>query len=78
MPEVLSNQVHFTHITIVSSGELPKVPFPWSAFLSQPIFHPKHKLILNPTVFRQIYQVRLLESCLRKQLPSTGSRNLSS
>ncbi|MCY7337247.1 MAG: hypothetical protein LH613_13710 [Chamaesiphon sp.] len=62
----------------MSSGETPQVPFPWSAFLSQPVFHQKHKIILNPTVFRQVYQVRLLESCLQKQLSSTGSRNLSS
>ncbi|WP_373547708.1 hypothetical protein [Chamaesiphon sp.] len=61
----------------MSSGETPKVPFPWSAFLSQPVFNHRRKLILNPTVFRQVYQVRLLESCLQKQLPSTSSRNIS-
>ncbi|WP_309727893.1 hypothetical protein [Chamaesiphon sp. OTE_75_metabat_556] len=58
----------------MSSGESPKVPFPWSAFLSQPVFHHKHKLILNPSAFKQVYQVRLLESCLRKQLPAAGYR----
>lgn len=58
--------IHFTNITIVSSDEQAKVPFPWSAFLSQPIFHPKHKLILNPHKFQQIYHARLLESCLRR------------
>jgi hypothetical protein len=58
-------------LTIVSRDEEAKVPFPWSAFLSQPVFHPKHKLILNPHKFRQVYEVRLLESCLRK-FPSTN------
>jgi hypothetical protein len=58
-------------LTSVSRDEEAKVPFPWSAFLSQPLFHPKHKLILNPQKFRQVYQVRLLESCLRK-FPSTN------
>jgi hypothetical protein len=61
--------VHFTHITIVSR-EQAKVPFPWSAFLSQPIFDPKQKLILNPHKFQQIYHARLLESCLRRFHPN--------
>jgi hypothetical protein len=50
----------------VLTEETPKVPFPWSAFLSQPVFHRKLKLILNPTKFQQIYHLRLLESCLRQ------------
>ncbi|WP_310485634.1 hypothetical protein [Chamaesiphon sp. VAR_48_metabat_403] len=61
----------------MSSGETPKVPFPWSAFLSQPVFQRKYKLILNPGLFQQVYQVRLLESCLQKQLPSARYRNFS-
>ncbi|WP_310423900.1 hypothetical protein [Chamaesiphon sp. VAR_48_metabat_135_sub] len=62
----------------MSSDETPKVPFPWSAFLSQPVFNPKFKLILNPGLFQQVYQIRLLESCLQKQLPAARYRNLSS
>ena len=61
--------VHPTSSTIVPSDTTPKVPFPWSAYLSQPLFQPNIKLILNPTEFRAIYQVQLLESCLR-QLPA--------
>ncbi|WP_310410360.1 hypothetical protein [Chamaesiphon sp. OTE_8_metabat_110] len=61
----------------MSSDETPQVPFPWSAFLSQPVFHPRHKLILDPTRFRKIYQVRLLESCLHKQISATRNRKLN-
>jgi hypothetical protein len=67
----------YPHYRIVSSEKDPQVPFPWSAYLSQPLFHPKHKLILNPTAFRQKYQVRLLESCLNKKLRANGFRNIS-
>jgi hypothetical protein len=55
----------------VSRDEKAKVPFPWSAFLSQPVFNSKFKLILNPVEFQRWYEVRLLESCLR-QLPAAS------
>ncbi|WP_157260075.1 hypothetical protein [Chamaesiphon minutus] len=61
----------------MSSDETPTVPFPWSAFLSQPVFNHKHKLILNPSLFKKIYHIRLLESCLQKQLPAARYRKLS-
>jgi hypothetical protein len=69
--------VQLTPKRTVSKDETPKVPYPWSAFLSQPLFHPKVKLILNPAVFQQRYQVRLLESCLQKRLPSNRYPKLS-
>jgi hypothetical protein len=67
--------IYTTYITIVISDETPKVPFPWSAFLSQPVFHPKYKLILNPQKFQEIYHVRLLESCLRQSLANKYRRS---
>ena len=44
-----------------------RVRFPWVAFISQPIGHhnPKIKLIINPVKFKRLYQIWLLENCLR-------------
>ena len=44
-----------------------RVRFPFVAFISQPIEHPdpKIKLIINPVKFKKLYQIWLLENCLR-------------
>ena len=67
----------YLSLKIVSNEETPKIPYPWSAFLSQPVFHPKIKLILNPVLFQQVYQVRLLESCLQRRIASNRYPKLS-
>jgi hypothetical protein len=54
-----------------------KVPFPWSAFLSQPVFNPKFKLILNPDKFQYVYHILLLESCLQRRCTADKYRKLS-
>ena len=52
------------------------VRFPWVAFISQPIGHPdpKIKLIINPAKFQKLYQIWLLENCLRHE---TRIKNIS-
>jgi hypothetical protein len=52
------------------SEETAKVAFPWSAFLSQPVFDPNFKLILNPAKFQYIYHILLLETCLQRRCTS--------
>jgi hypothetical protein len=51
-----------------------KVKFPWWAFLNQPVFDSKVKLILNPREFQRNHQVRLLERCLRRNCLMTRYR----
>jgi hypothetical protein len=45
-----------------------KVRFPWVAFISQPIGHPEVKLIINPVKFQKLYQIWMLENCLRQEM----------
>jgi hypothetical protein len=47
--------------------DLPKIRFPWVAFLWQPIGHPTATLILNPFKFKKLYTVWMLENCLRQR-----------
>jgi hypothetical protein len=43
-----------------------RVPFPWVAYISQPLDRPDVKLILNPIKFQSLYHRWLLENCVRK------------
>jgi hypothetical protein len=62
----------------MSEEKAVKISFPWSAFLSQPVFDPKFKLILNPHKFQYIYNVLLLEACLQRRCTSADKyRKLS-
>jgi hypothetical protein len=47
-----------------------KVTFPWTAYLNQPLTHPNPRinLILNPTKFKKLYQIWLLEQCLAREV----------
>lgn len=56
------------------SQNSPKVPFPWVAFISQPIGHPEVQLIINPAKFQKLYKIWFLENCLRHE---TRIKNLS-
>jgi hypothetical protein len=48
----------------MSERDLPKIRFPWIAFLWQPIGHPMAILILNPIKFKKLYMIWMLENCL--------------
>ncbi|PSB23723.1 hypothetical protein C7B82_29770 [Stenomitos frigidus ULC18] len=51
-----------------------KLTFPIWQFLSQPIFDPSFKVILQPSRFWRLHQVSLLERCLSKECASNDSR----
>jgi hypothetical protein len=54
---------------LMSLEQPAKLKFPVWAFLNQPLFHPKFKVVLNPLRFQQLYQMQFLERCLCKQSP---------
>lgn len=53
----------------MNGSKATKLQFPLWAFLNQPLFHPKFKVVLNPNRFQQLYRMQLLERCLQKQSP---------
>ncbi len=46
--------------------------FPLRAFLNQPVFSRKSKLVLNPARFWQLYRVQYLERCWHKDSEHQG------
>lgn len=51
-----------------------KLYFPFRQFLTQPVFDPRFKVVLNPRHFYRLHQIALFERCLIQECSSKDKR----